>query len=103
MMLKVKAMTHEMKLFREMLDAENIEWHDASSQSNELPMDRTHFEHRGYQWSVIHGFGSYGGPSYLYDDKGLLELMSNAVNKGDPIGWLTAKEAMQYVRGDKND
>jgi len=99
----VKAMTHEMKLFREMLDAEHIEWHDASSQSFELPMDRTHFEHRGYHWSVIHGFGSYGGPSFLYDDKGLLELMSNAVNKGDPIGWLTAKEAMQYVRGDKND
>lgn len=103
MMLKVKAMTHEMKLFREMLDAENIEWHDASSRSFELPMDRTHFEYRGYFWSVIHGFGSYGGPSFIQDDKGLLELMSNAVNKGDPIGWLTAKEAMQYVRGDKND
>lgn len=96
-------MTHEMKLFREMLDAENIEWHDASSQSYELPMDRTHFEHRGYFWSVIHGFGSYGGPSFIQDDEGLLELMSDAVNKGEPIGWLTAKEAMQYVRGDKND
>ena len=96
-------MTHEMKLFREMLDAENIEWHDASSQSFELPMDRTHFEHRGYHWSVIHGFGSYGGPSFIQDDKGLLELMSDAVNKGDPIGWLTAKEAMQYVRGEADD
>lgn len=90
-------MTHEMKLLREMLDAENIEWHDASSQSFELPMDRTHFEHRGYHWSVIHGFGSYGGPSFSRDDKGLLELMSDAVNEGEPIGWLTAKEAMQYV------
>ena len=102
-MLKEKKMTHEMKLFREMLDAENIEWHDASSQSFELPMDRTHFEHRGYQWSVIHGYGSYGGPSFLYDGEGLLELMSNAVNKGAPIGWLTAKEAMQYVRGEADD
>lgn len=92
-------MTHEMKLFREMLDIENIEWHDASSQSFELPMDRTHFEHRGYFWSVVHGFGSYGGPSFLYDDKGLLELMSDAVNEGEPIGFLTAEEAMQYVRG----
>ena len=96
-------MTHEMKLFREMLDAENIEWHDVSSQYKELPMDRTHFKHRGYQWSVIHGYGSYGGPSFLYDDKGLLELMSNAVNGGDPIGFLTAEEVMQYVRGDRND
>jgi hypothetical protein len=96
-------MTHEMKLLREMLDAENIEWHDASSPSYELPMERTHFEHRGYQWSVIHGYGSYGGPSCIEEDQGLLEIMSNAVNKGNPIGWLTAKEAMQYVRGDKND
>ena len=96
-------MTHEMKLFREMLDAENIEWHDASSQSFELPMYRTHFEHRGYHWSVIHGFGSYGGPSFLYDDEGLLELMSDAVNGGEPIGFLTAEEVMRYVRGEKDD
>lgn len=93
-------MTHEMKLFREMLDAEHIKWRDASSQSFELPMDRTHFEHRGYFWSVIHGFGSYGGRSSLYDDEGLLELMSDAVNKGEPIGFLTAEQAMQYVRGE---
>lgn len=99
-MTKEKKMTHEMKLFRKMLDAENIEWHDASSQSFELPIDRTHFKYRGYFWSVVHGFGSYGGPSYLYDDKGLLELMSDAVNEGEPIGFLTATQAMQYVRGE---
>lgn len=96
-------MTHEMKLFRQMLDAEHIEWHDASSQLFELPMDRTHFEYRGYQWSVIHGFGSYGGPSRLYDDKGLLELMSDAVNKGEPIGFLTAEQVMKYVEGVQNE
>ena len=100
MMLKVKAMTHEMKLFREMLDAEHIKWHDASSLCGELSIYRTHFEHRDYHWSVIHGFGTYGGPSYIYDDRGLLELKSNAVNCGEPIGWLTAEEAMRYVRGE---
>ena len=87
-----------------MLDAENIKWHDASDpEDSPFYICRTHFEHRGYDWSVIHGFGTYGGPSYLYDDKGLLELMSGAVGDGNPIGCLTAKEAMQYVRGDKND
>lgn len=96
-------MTHEMELFREMLDAEHIEWRDASSQSFELPMDRTHFEYRGYDWSVIHGYGSYGGPSFLYDDKGLLELMSDAVNEGEPVGFLTAEEVMRYVKGNNDD
>ena len=95
-------MTKEMRELRKMLDAEGIDWHD-KSEFGLCPIWRTHFEHRGYHWSVIHGYGSYGGPSFLQDDKGMLELMSNAVNKGDPIGWLTAEEAMQYVRGDKNE
>ena len=97
-------MTHEMQLFRQMLDAEHIKWHDASEPEDSLCyICRTHFEYRGYDWSVIYGFGTYGGPSYLYDDKGLLELMSNAVGDGNPIGWLTAKEAMQYVRREKDE
>lgn len=97
-------MTHEMKLFREMLDSENIQWHDASEPEDSLCyICRTHFKHRGYDWSVIHGFGSYGGPSYIYNDKGLLELMSGAVNNGEPIGFLTAEQAMQYVRGEVDD
>ena len=96
-------MTHEMKLLREMLDAEHIEWHDASSETLGLVIHRTHFDHRGYWWFVIHGFGTYGGPSRLYDDKGLLELMSDAVNKGEPIGFLTAKEVMEYVKGVRNE
>lgn len=95
-------MTHEMKLLREMLDAEHIEWHDASSEGM-LTIHRTHFDHRGYKWSVIHGFGTYGGPSYLYDDKGLLELMSDAVDNGEPIGFLTAQEVMEYVKGVRNE
>ena len=92
-------MTKEMGLLREMLDAEGIEWHDASD-TGPCPMCRTHFIHRGYNWSVIHGYGSYGGYSRLTRDEGLLELMSGAANGGDPIGYLTAKEAMRYVKGE---
>lgn len=87
-------MTQEMIKFRNMLDAANIEWHDASAKGVLTPIDRTHFTYRGYDWSVIHGFGSYGGWSYSYPDEGLLELMSNAVNGGNPIGYLTAEQAM---------
>lgn len=94
-------MTEEMENFRQMLNEEGIEWEDASS-TDWWPTNRTHFDHRGFKWSVIHGYGTYGGFNPLTDqDEGLLELMSDAVNDGDPVGWLTAEQAMEYVIGDK--
>ena len=94
-------MTEEMETFRDLLDEEQIEWEDVS-ELNAYPIYRTHFKHRGFRWSVIHGYGSYGGFSPLTNkDEGLLELMSNAVNDGDPVGWLTAEQAMEYVLGEK--
>lgn len=96
-------MTEEMIKLRIMLDDEGIEWHDASA-LDAYSMWRTHFKHRGYHWSVIHGYGSYGGfNSFERTDKGLLEVMSEAINGGDPIGWLTAEEVMQYVRGEETE
>ena len=89
-------MTKEMVKFRQMLDENGIEWKDASSPVF-LPMWRTHFHYRGYEWSVIHGYGSYGGYSRYAQDEGLLELMSCAVNNGDPVGRLTAEDAMKLV------
>lgn len=92
-------MTKEMELFRKMLDDNGIEWHDASD-TYAYPITRTHFNYRGHNWSVIHGYGSWGGYNRFTEDEGLLELMSDAVNGGDPVGYLTAKEAFDYVRGD---
>ena len=43
--------------------------------------------------------GSYGGYNFITADEGLLELMSEAVNGGDPVGWLTAVQVMKYVKG----
>lgn len=92
-------MNEEMKKFRAMLDAEHIEWADAS-EIGAYPISRTHFSYRNFNWSVIHGYGSYGGICLLTNkDNGLLELMSHAVNDGDPVGWLTAEQAMEYVLG----
>ena len=93
-------MTKEMELFRKMLDDNGIEYDD-NSEHGLFPITRTQFDYRGYWWSVIHGYGTFGGySSFRRRDDGLLELMSDAVNGGEPVGYLTAKEAFDYVRGD---
>ena len=92
-------MTEEMIKFRKLLDENGIEWHDASDPVEDFyRIDRTHFEYNKFHYSVIHGCGTYGGYS-IWDnrDEGLLELMSNAINRGNPIGWLTADEAIQII------
>lgn len=99
-------MTDQMIKLREMLDAEKITWHDASEPRTDIfAIDRTHFTYRGYDWSVIHGYGTYGGVSMWgrKEDEGLLEMMTNATNGGEPIGFLTAEEVMEYVRGENHE
>lgn len=91
-------MTEQMLLLRSMLDDAGIEWRD-DSEGSMLPIDRTKFNYRTYEWSVIHGYGTYGGWDRWNDDQGLLELMSDVVNHGYPIGWLTASEVMEHVLG----
>ena len=88
-------MNYEMKKLRALLDAENIEWEDKSDYGI-YPICRTHFSYNGQRWSVIHGYGTYGGYSSFSTDRGLLE----AYNFNDePIGYLTAEEVMHYVKG----
>lgn len=91
-------MVGEMIKFRKLLDQNNINWHDAS----DFYIDRTHLEYRNYKFSIVNGLGTYGG--YIKDqskNKGLLELMSNAINEGEPVGELTAEEALKIVLGGK--
>lgn len=93
-------MVEEMTKLRKLLTEQGIEWHDASTPPEyPIQIDRTHFDYKGYAWSVINGFGSYGGIGIFRDKKnmGLLELMSAAVNDGAPIGYLTAAQVMDYV------
>lgn len=95
-------MTQEMIKLRELLDEKKIKWWDCSFSGGDTPfvrIDRTHFKYRGFEWSVVHGFGSYGGWSYNRENEGLLELMSEAVNDGEPVGWLTAEQVIEYVLG----
>lgn len=92
-------MTNEMILLRQMLDESGIEWHDASDDSEWYPIDRTHFENNGSWWSVIHGYGTYGGYSQYWNDEELLEVMNENVNGGEPLGWQTAADIMKLVKG----
>lgn len=95
----------EMKKLRKMLDEKGIEWHDASeimSKDKEWPMwfCRTHFEYDGLKFSVINGFGIYGGwyganPGMTEDkNMGLLELM---IEDNEPVGWLKAENIMEIL------
>ena len=87
----------EMSKLRQYLDDKGIKWVDVSS-NDSLWICRTHFELNGLRWSVIHGYGTYGGIRIIdANDQGLLELMTNAVNNGEPIGWLTADNVIGYI------
>lgn len=93
-------MVSEMIKLRELLDRNNIQWHDDSEKGSTFFMDRTHFWYRNYKWSIINGYGSFGGYDPLRNiNYGLLELMSNAINGGEIVGELTAEEAIKIVLG----
>lgn len=95
----------EMQKLRKMLEKKGIEWHDNSevmSESKEWPMwiCRTFFEYKGLKFSVINGFGTYGGwfganPGMTEDENmGLLEIM---IGDNDPVGWLKAENIMEIL------
>lgn len=90
----------EMKKLRTWLDKQGIQWEDKSESFTRIEADtgkpcymcRTHFCLNGCFYSVINGIGSYGGIDYEGNNHGLLEVMSDAINGGTPIGGLTFKE-----------
>ena len=91
-------MCEEMVKLRKELDARGIKWEDASTTPKsdpELRLDRTHFRYKGKSYSVINGYGSYGG--YMQstsDNRGLLELM---VDHNEPKGWLTSDAVLEIM------
>ena len=88
----------EMIKLRKYLDEEGIEWSDASSRDG-LWICRTHFEINGYRWSVVNGYVTYGGSGVLDENnQGLLELMCDCVNGGEPVGWLKAYDVIDYIK-----
>lgn len=92
--------TKEMVEFRKLLDSAGIEWEDSSDKAL-LPIERTHFRYKESKWSVVHGYCTLGGFDKESEDNGLLELLSDAVNDGNPMGFLTAIEAFKIVKGNE--
>lgn len=108
-------MCKEMQKLRDMLDERGIIWHDLSDITSEERISllvkkglqrgyadttiwRTHFEVDGIEYSVINGFGTYGGfNSYTGHNLGLLECMTVKANGGEPVGHLTAEEVMEII------
>lgn len=89
----------EMIKLRKYLDEEGIKWKDASSRNRLWWICRTHFEMNGYRWSVVNGYGTYGGSGILDENnQGLLELMCDYVNDGEPVGWLKAYDVIDYIK-----
>ena len=98
--------TAEMKKLREWLDKQHISWEDLSDKPNKYVkfwVCRTRFLINGTPWSVIHGFGTYGGYDYHRRDLGALELMSPDVNGGEPVGYLSADNVIEYIKKEQGD
>lgn len=66
------------------------------SQYADTSMYRTAFTYNGINFSVINGYGSYGG----YDpetgvNEGMLEMLNSKDN--DVTGWLTAEDIIKFM------
>lgn len=83
----------EMKKFRELLDQNGIEWvDDSEALDTERYICRTHPKNHE-RWSVINGFGTYGGYDFDGKNKGLLEIMF----EGEVLGHRKAEETYKLV------
>lgn len=90
-------MPKEMNKLRKMLNAMGIKWHDKTDRHGipgliDLTIYRTHFNYKGKLYSVILGYGTYGG------QEGLLEMM---IGNNDPSGWHTAEDIIEILKGER--
>lgn len=103
----------EMKKLRTYLDKHNIPWEDASTVKSDEEIERllslsipkayadtsiyrTQFDYNGITYSVINGYGTYGGyrPS-AQKNEGMLEV--HALSSEDVSGGYTADEVIQKL------
>lgn len=83
----------EMKKFGELLDQHEIEWvDDSEALDTERYICRTHPKNHK-RWSVVNGFGTYGGYFFGEKNEGLLEVMLD----GEILRYCKAKESYKLV------
>lgn len=90
-----------MDTLRDILDVDGIQWTDMSTGSKEFDgtpfvILRTHITYHGRLYSVILGTGTYGFENYK------LELMSEVVNGGEPVGYLTVTDVISILKNGYN-
>lgn len=94
-------MPEELKVIQEILELNKIPYEERHHIDEPYSLYRLHFVYKGNKWSVVSGYGSYGG------NKGLLEIMRLGQVESEelypandePIGWLTAEEVMLMIFG----
>lgn len=114
-------MCDEMIKLRAELDKRGISWEDKSSivpqkaiemmvaqgidaQFADSSMFRTHFNVGGYHYSVIYGYGSYGGYDPITGKSGeLLECMTEKINGGEPVGNMSAVDVLRIFDDELNN
>ena len=88
-------MCKEMKKLRKYLTDNGIEWYDDTSISATWWMVRTKYKYKGREFSVINGFGSFGGyTSFTNKNMGKLELI---IDGEEPIGYLSAEDVVEIM------
>ena len=93
-MQKYAILPAEMQKLRDTLDEMNISWQDETTPPEmEIVIYRTKFDYNGNNYSVISGFGTYGG------EHGLLELMLND-NCEEVHGFYTAQDILNIMKGE---
>ena len=87
-------MPEEMIKLRNALDARGVQWRDLSSDYGrsfpfeDMTIYKTHFGFRCREYSVVCGFGTFGG------DKGLLQL---TIDNNETVGSLTAENILTIM------
>ena len=93
-------MTEEMVKLRKMLDEKNIVYLDKSDPLDwPIRIDRTHFFYNKNFYSVVHGYGTYGGISIYGKDHKLLEVQ---IGNHEPVGFKTADDVMKMLEGNND-
>lgn len=83
-------MPDEMIKLRKELDKLGVPWEDASDDKF-MKIYRTRFYIGKKRWSVVSGYGTYGG------EAGLLETWTSMINDGEPKGFMTAEDIVKEV------
>lgn len=98
----IRPMCDEMLKLRRLLDKMSIPWEDKSDPITaervvfgQSHVYRTRFWHKGDRYSVVYGYGTYGGWGRFQDDPKLLELM---INGEEPTGYHTAKDIIRIMK-----